>query len=473
MSFLYRQEIRSLQDGSPNTFVIGMIINSTNVKTFTASRTRFNTSERGVWTFTLRDSEEDFINVTVWGSTEYVKKLSSTFIIGSVVEVISAKIVKRNPSNKNEQFMPSTSSPFTLIINEGAALIQNHDAPTREQYKDLLTRPVKNVTSAKSLKTILDNIDALCDCFVDLLVIVTFIADVRNIMTRDGRSLTCRNFEVADGSTDNTVSLMLWDKDWIERSAFWEPKKTILFLIDARIAYDEYKKKTTLSISRRTLITECLNIPQAADIMNAVQHYDPDSICSDPFAVPNPESITTVMTVKQITEKLQKNKVTAEGERLQFATIVRASVTEMNLDGPLKDVISIKCALCKKSVADVQDSCMNLSCPSGNGMQTPLNTVKFNIKINLKDDTGYLIGCRLTDDIAERVLGYTVDEFQTMTIEKRSELKWLYLLEKCDVRLYILGPTSVFSCTLYKVLSIQPDNEMEQALEQIASVPQY
>jgi len=60
-----------------------------------------------------------------------------------------------------------------------------------------------------------------------------------------------------------------------------------------------------------------------------------------------------------------------------------------------------------------------------------------------------------------------------MTIEKRSELKWLYLLEKCDVRLYILGPTSVFSRTLYKVLSIQPDNEMEQALEQIASVPQY
>jgi len=57
---------------------------------------------------------------------------------------------------------------------------------------------------------------------------------------------------------------------------------------------------------------------------------------------------------------------------------------------------------------------MNLNCPSGNGMRTPLNTVKFNVKINLKDDTGYLIGCRLTDDIAERVLGYTVDEFQVL-----------------------------------------------------------
>lgn len=72
--------------------------------------------------------------------------------------------------------MPSTSSPFALVVNEGAALVQNHDAPTREQYKDLLTRPVKSVTSVKSLKVILNNIEALCDRFVDLLVVVTFVS---------------------------------------------------------------------------------------------------------------------------------------------------------------------------------------------------------------------------------------------------------------------------------------------------------
>lgn len=69
-------------------------------------------------------------------------------------------------------------------------------------------------------------------------------------------------------------------------------------------------------------------------------------------------------------------------------------------------------ALCKKIVASVEDSCMNLNCPSGNGMQAPLNFAKLNVKVNLKDDTGYLIGCRLTGDIAERVLGCTLDVFQ-------------------------------------------------------------
>lgn len=53
------------------------------------------------------------------------------------------------------------------------------------------------------------------------------------------------------------------------------------------------------------------------------------------------DTITTVMTVQQITEKLQK-KVATEGERMQFATIVRASITEMNVDALLKNIISIK-----------------------------------------------------------------------------------------------------------------------------------
>lgn len=50
------------------------------------------------------------------------------------------------------------------------------------------------------------------------------------------------------------------------------------------------------------------------------------------------------MTIQQITEKLQKKvNNNTKSERLQFATIVnKASVTEINLDGSLKDVISIK-----------------------------------------------------------------------------------------------------------------------------------
>lgn len=43
-----------------------------------------NNGDRSVWTFTLRDSIEDSINVTIWGSIQFVTKLFSNFHIGSV-----------------------------------------------------------------------------------------------------------------------------------------------------------------------------------------------------------------------------------------------------------------------------------------------------------------------------------------------------------------------------------------------------
>ena len=73
-------------------------------------------------------------------------------------------------------------------------------------------------------------------------------------------------------------------------------------------------------------------------------------------------------------------------------------------------------ALCKRIVQKDRDSCMNLECPSGNGSREPYNLVTFNVKLNLKDDTGYLIGCRLIGPPAEHVFGCTAEEFQVRII---------------------------------------------------------
>lgn len=70
------------------------------------SNVAVSNGERSVWTFTLRDSKEDFINVTVWGSTEFVKKLSNTFTIGSVGEYFKNK----SPVNYKEL----TPSPYNI-----------------------------------------------------------------------------------------------------------------------------------------------------------------------------------------------------------------------------------------------------------------------------------------------------------------------------------------------------------------------
>ncbi|XP_076647537.1 meiosis specific with OB domains hold'em [Halictus rubicundus] len=460
MSGVNRQALNSLQPGAQNALVIGIIINSFNMKTIDATRSRFNHGERGVWTFTLRDSEEYTINVTVWGSVQFVRKLSSEFHVGSVVEVINPKVQERRPEDRNELFVPSVSSRCSLTVNEGNALVQAHDAPTRSRYEPLLMYPIKSLTSTRTLKNIFDNLEALRDQYVDVLIVVTFVSNIRNIITRDGRSIRFRNFEAADGSSDEVASLVLWENEWIDRAAFWEPKKTVLFLTEARIGYDNFKKKTVLSIVRKTLITENPDAPQTTTIRNSLRCYDPDVMSGNTFASPNPDTISTVMTIQEISNRL--NKAPKAGDRLQFAVILKAYVMDINVDSRNPEIISSRCALCKKIVLDQNDSCMNLECPSGNGTRVPMNVMSLNLKVNLKDDTGYLIGCKLSGDVAERVLGCTAAEFQAMIIPQREDLKWKYALEKCDIRLHIFGPTSTFPNAIYNILSIN-NNEDEDA----------
>lgn len=47
-----------------------------------------------------------------------------------------------------------------------------------------------------------------------------------------------------------------------------------------------------------------------------------------------------------------------------------------------------------------------------------------------------------------------------MIIPQREDLKWKYALEKCEIRLHILGPTSAFPNAVYNILSIT-NNEDE------------
>ncbi|XP_017760686.1 PREDICTED: meiosis-specific with OB domain-containing protein [Eufriesea mexicana] len=451
MSGVYKQALKSLQPGTQNALVIGIIVNSFNMKTIDAARTKFNNVNRGVWTFTLRDSEEDSINVTVWGSTQFVTKLSSTFHIGSIVEVINPKVIERRSEDRNELFVPWVSSSCSLTVNEGNALVQIHDAPTRARYESLLMLPIKNLTGLRTLKSIFENLEALRDQYVDILVVVTFISDIRNVITRDGRRIKFRNFEAVDGSTDEITSLILWENEWIERAALWEPKRTVLLLVDSRIAFDNFRKKTVLSTARKTMITENPNIPQSTIIRNAVQYYE-DDIISGNFVTPNPNTITTVMTVQEISNKL--NTKLKQGERIQFATILRAYVMDINVENISSTILSTRCALCKKIIPGNRDSCMNLECPSGNGTRVPLNIMSLNLKVNLRDNTGYLIGCRLFGDIAERVLGCTANDFQAMTLPQRAELKWKYALEKCEIRLHVVGPSSTFTTAVYNIVSI-------------------
>lgn len=128
-----------------------------------------------MWTFTLRDSENDTINVTVWGSVQYVNNLAKMFQIGSVVDVINPKVIARKIGDKNEIFVPTVSSPYSLTVNENAALIQEHEYSDRSDYEALLNLPIRNISNLRCLSSIMENLEALLNQFVDVVLVVTFV----------------------------------------------------------------------------------------------------------------------------------------------------------------------------------------------------------------------------------------------------------------------------------------------------------
>lgn len=100
-------------------------------------------------------------------------------------------------------------------------------------------------------------------------------------------------------------------------------------------------------------------MPETTTVRNSVQYYDPDVMSGSSFATPNrkeiklrptnictqrrkiipfiplfsfllADTITTVMTVQDISNKL--NKKSKQGERIQFATILKAYVIDINVD---------------------------------------------------------------------------------------------------------------------------------------------
>lgn len=89
--------------------------------------------------------------------------------------MINAKIIARQAEDRDEMFVPLVSIPFKLIVNEGIALIQKHDAPTQHTYEKLLTIPTRSVKSLQTLKFLLQQIDNLCDQYVDILIVITFV----------------------------------------------------------------------------------------------------------------------------------------------------------------------------------------------------------------------------------------------------------------------------------------------------------
>nr|XP_001813294.2 PREDICTED: meiosis-specific with OB domain-containing protein isoform X2 [Tribolium castaneum] len=441
-----------------NILIVAIIIGKQRPRKF-LDKTKETEQYKAVWTFTVRDSPRDYINVTYWGSSDDVCTASDKYYTGDVVEIRNPRINVRKFNETGEQFCPIVSSPYSLTLNEHSTIFPfNGDTSFLTK---LLNFPTKPLTAFVPLRDIRNEGANLKERFVDILGAIRSVGNVRTITTKRGQQMQLREIVIFD-HTSSGLKISIWDPDIITRASMWKPRETILFITDAKVEWSMFLKTYCAAVTGRSIITENPLGQEAATLANYAKSAPLTTAdIMDQFIteLPDPESIQNVMCVQQVFAKIRNLQENAVSDS-QLTALMFVFITQLDLDG-LSPVTRTKCAYCKSFLANEKSICENSECSTFLG-KTPNNVeVSFNINVHLSDHTGTLKNCRLTGTSAEQVLNCSVQRFVKMTDSQKCELKWKFLLERCAVR--ILAVMSSRLNPRIVIISCSQANALESA----------
>ncbi|KAL7857176.1 hypothetical protein SRHO_G00160750 [Serrasalmus rhombeus] len=451
MAYAPLQNCVPISDLSPNIAhqnVVGIIIAKTDARGF-PDRRNVGT-ERFTFSFTIKDSPDHFINVSSWGKEEYVQGLCSQFRIGDCVIIENPLVVTKDPE-KEDRFCPSTPSFYRLLVTETHSAIRMcSDLETETKLLSLFHIPVKDSRDFYSLGDITANGQSLDGHFINILAVVRSIGEPKYFTTSDGRNGQRLEIRLFD-ETLTSFPLICWDQETIQLVQTLTPLETVLFIVDARISFDTFRNSMVARATSKTIITIDPDTTEAnqlfshaKEISERGQLHEQDAELSENVPL---ESITDVLTVKQIKAKAQENSDTFHG-------VIYSFITTLGLDSSISKVICSRCAKCRFRVSVDIGTCTNTVCP--NQGQPQDFTADFDLWVDITDHTGTLKACNLSGTVAEKILGCTSEEFMCLSEPQRMAMKWRFLLERCKIYLKVSPSTknirgmriNILSCTL-------------------------
>ncbi|BFG01108.1 protein hold'em [Drosophila madeirensis] len=436
-------------------------------------------SERGVITLTVRDSMSHITNCKCWGQKSFVDKYNAMLHIGDVVDIVGAKVMSLSTPGE-PRYQPQATLSCTLTVNEGSGHIVRHDSddlPTIETLQQLIHKPHKPLGSTLNLVEACLGIglhERNLNAYVDLLVVVAAVRPVRELKRKlsqsykkDNGPLQCLELIVMDASCPNGILLSLWHAEWIRRAKHWQPRKTVLHLIDVRISYSDYYRCPVLNHANCTLLYED---PQAAGgdcdaLLSFAASVLPMSFDqsdqTDLADLPTACQIQTKMTTKQIYSRAEGELSNAATDR--FTAVLYCMVSKFDIDGYSMNT-SKKCTTCQNLVPRNQSDCVREECQLLFSLESngPRHSSFININIQLSDQTGTLVESRLSGHVAERVMGIKASDFQRLSEGAKIELKWRFLLKYFEVKLLIKKQSATRKNIVVLVVDMQaiPLNKM-------------
>ncbi|XP_044267622.1 meiosis-specific with OB domain-containing protein [Tribolium madens] len=451
---LQRVALKDIGPDMDNILIVALIIGKQRPRKF-LDKTKETEQYKAVWTFTVRDSPRDYINVTYWGSSEDVCTASDKFYTGDVVEIRNPRINVRKFNETGEQFCPMVTSPYSLTLNEHSTIFP-FNGDTFFLTK-LLNFPTKPLAGFVPLRDIHNEGANMKERLVDILGAIRSVGNVRTVSTKRGQEMQLREIVIFD-HTSGGLKITIWDSDIIARASTWKPRTTILFITDAKVEWSTFLRTYCAGVTSRSIITENPIGQEAATLANYAKNAPltaTDILDQFITELPDPESIQNVMCVQQILTKIrnfQENTLTDP----QLTALMFVVITQLDLDG-LSPVTRVKCGHCKSRLENMNSVCENSECSSNSKSVD----VSFDISVHLSDHTGTLKNCRLSGATAEQVLKCSVQQFMRMTDRQKCELKWKFLMERCAVRIITLM-SSKFSPRIV-IVSCERANALETA----------
>ncbi|XP_036385944.1 meiosis-specific with OB domain-containing protein [Megalops cyprinoides] len=439
--------ICDLHPNSTHQCVLGVIIGKTDIKGFPDKKNIG--SERFTFSFTIKDSPDHFINVSSWGSEDYIHGLSSSFRTGDCV-IIENPLVVTKDVEKEDRFSPSTPSFYRLLVTETHSAVRvcsEMEADTK--LLALCHLPVKDPRDFYSLGDIVANGQSLNGSVINILAVFRSVGEPKYFTTADGRKGQRCEVKLFD-ETIAMFSLICWDREAIQLVQAWIPRETVLFIADARVSFDNFRRSMVATVTSKTIITVNPDTKEANLLFNYARELseaggldDEENQTGD---VPL-DSIADVFTVNQLKLKAQEN---LDSEDPVYG-ITFGFITTLNLDSSVSKVIRSRCAKCRFQVNGEVQMCTNAACPSeGQHLET---TSGFDLLVDITDHTGTLRSCTLSSTAAEKTLGCTAEDFVCLTEGQRTALKWRFLLERCKIYLKVLASSKTRHCLRGNILS--------------------
>lgn len=412
--------------------LLGVVICKHSPKVFSDSRNP--NSSRCVSSLTLRD-QSGYINCNIWGTEEFVREMCVGYNMGNVAVITNAQVGFKSASDEN--FNPSNQSQYVVSIGDKQG---GKIAACDGDFNDLaylLHASIRPHNDFYNLSEIFEHGQSMEGQSVNVLAVVKKISPAQKVKSKNGRELQKMEITFFD-NTSHSFTVVVWEPEYFSYIQQWSEKKTVIFAVDVRLSYNNFKKCMQGSFTNKTICIQDPDTNEAHQLYDYATEYA--NQLDELFGDEDDGELSRIdelrcYTVKEIRKQIESYCPDDAAANPLFRGITYAAITNFNVDDAKRRPWSLRCSACRYSLpSESAYECRNESCVTKEQPDKFLPETFYDMmSLSISDHTGTLDLCRISDTALEKMLGVPVDVFQNLASDDMTELKWSWLMERCKV----------------------------------------